>query len=141
MINALPFVGTVGAVNLMKELIIKKNIGLDTINFWVTSFSFIPRPDRHTVHALATLLEYQNEIPDAQFILSFSSVIHAFCNNYGTHCSNLEAIKNFVNLMEKYIYIGCIARPHDIKDIKQVKIKLILIYILLDSWHKLYKMI
>lgn len=105
----------------MKELIIQKKVVYSETKFWITSFSFLPRPDRHTMYALATLLEYQANIRDSQFLLSLSSVIHAFCKNYGFHCNKFEPVKNFIKFVEKNVRIGCNSRVQNKKDILQVK--------------------
>lgn len=106
----------------MKDLIIRRTLGTDTVIFWVTVFALVPRPDRHTIHALAPLLEFQREIPESQFILSYSSVIHAYCSKHGTSCINLEPIKEFTRHVERVIQNGCVPRVHVRSDIKQVRV-------------------
>ncbi|XP_011501595.1 PREDICTED: uncharacterized protein LOC105365190 [Ceratosolen solmsi marchali] len=109
-INALPFIGSNAAVNVMKDLIIKGYVDKDKVSFWVTAFTLIPRPDQHTINALAPLLDFQSNILEAQFILSYSSVIHTYCITHGTDCTNLESIKKFMKFVEENVVKGCIPR-------------------------------
>ncbi|XP_043484877.1 apolipophorins [Leptopilina heterotoma] len=117
-IKALPFIGSNAAVNLMKDLIIKKYISPDTLNTWVTVFALIPQPNQETIETLAPLLDYQEEMPNAQFILSYSAVIHAYCS-MDSNCLNLEPISSFLSYLEKKIEKGCVPRQQSLSAIKE----------------------
>ncbi|XP_076235875.1 apolipoprotein lipid transfer particle [Calliopsis andreniformis] len=119
-IDALPFMGSNAAVNVMKDLIIKKYIDQATINNWVTAFALIPRPNQNTIRALSPLLEFHHQIPDAQFILSYSATIHAFCSNYEAQCRNVEQVSQFLSYLEQKIEKGCAPRAHSASTIKDV---------------------
>lgn len=122
-IETLPYIQSNSAVALMKDLIIKKKVTNDVINSWVTAFAMIPRPDRQTVKAVAPLLDFQHEIPEAQFILSYSAMIHSFCINTPNYdCSNLEDISAFLSYLETNIEKGCSRRYHEFEDIKAVSL-------------------
>jgi hypothetical protein len=127
-IDALPFIVSNAAINVMKDLIIKRYVDKDKVSFWVTVFTLIPRPDQHTIYALAPLLDFQSKIPESQFILSYSSVIHAYCNNHGPDCGNLEPIKKFMKFVEDNVEKGCMPRPYTRSDIKQVIVNYLIQY-------------
>ncbi|XP_015599666.1 uncharacterized protein LOC107269849 [Cephus cinctus] len=111
-IDALPFMGSNAAAMVMKDLIIKKRIARDRIDKWVTTFGMIPRPDRDLIWALGPLLDFQQEIPDAQFSLSYSALIHAYCVNHDSDCARLEPIVRFLAQLQKKIDSGCAPRLH-----------------------------
>ena len=105
----------------MKDLIMEKQVNNDIINSWVTAFAMIPRPDKETVRAVAPILEFQHEIPEAQFILSYSAMIHSFCiNSPGYDCSNLEEVSKFMSYLEMKIEKGCSRRYHEFDELKEV---------------------
>ena len=121
-INALPYIGSNAAVNVMKDLIIKRAVDKDKVDFWVTAFTLIPRPDAHTIYALAPLLDFQTKIPEAQFILSYSAVIHAFCANYGPNCGNIVPVRRFMRFVEEDVEKGCMPRAYARSDVKKVRV-------------------
>ena len=104
----------------MKDLIIKKYIDQETINTWVTTFALIPQPDRETIQSLAPLLDFQHEMTSAQFILSYSAVIHAYCSVENT-CLGLEPVAQFLSYLENKIEKGCTPRSHSSSAVKEVK--------------------
>lgn len=118
-IKALPFIGSNAAVNLMKDLIIKKYITQDTLNTWITVFALIPQPNQETIETLAPLLDYREEMPNAQFILSYSAVIHAYCS-MENNCLNLNAISSFLSYLENKIEKGCFPRQQSLSALKEV---------------------
>ncbi|XP_012280436.1 uncharacterized protein LOC105699757 [Orussus abietinus] len=118
-LNALPFIGSNAAVNVMKDLIIKRYVNKEKANDWVTAFALIPRPDRETLLALAPLLDFQYEIPDAQFILSYSAVIHGYCSYGDRDCLQLEPVQKFIEDLERKLDRGCAPQSHTLSIIKQ----------------------
>ncbi|XP_066586148.1 uncharacterized protein Apoltp [Prorops nasuta] len=110
--SALPFMGSNPAVNVMKDLILKKLVDKSIIEKWVTTFALIPRPDLNTIKTLAPLLDLQHEIPEVQFSLSYAAVIHAYCSNHDVACANIEPISKFLSQLETEISKGCSPRPH-----------------------------
>ena len=121
-IGALPFIGSNGAVKVMRDLIRQRGVDSETMSAWVTAFALIPRPDSSTLFALMPLLEFEHEIPDAQFILSYSAVVHAYCANQENHCIGigLKPIDDFLQRLEATITQGCLPRSHTLPEIKQV---------------------
>lgn len=109
----------------MKDLIIKKYISPDTLNTWVTVFALIPQPNQETIEILAQLLNYQEEMPNAQFILSYSAVIHAYCS-MDSNCINLDPISSFLSYLENKIVKGCVPRQQSLSAIKEVFILFII---------------
>nr|QGV11544.1 Vg4 [Tetrastichus brontispae] len=118
-INALPYIGSNAAVNVMKDLIIKRAVDKEKVNLWITAFTLIPRPDRHTIYALAPLLDFETKIPEAQFALSYSAVVHAYCANYGPGCANLEPVRKLLKFLEDNVDKGCVPRPHAREEVRQ----------------------
>lgn len=120
-VDALPFMGSNAAVSVMKDLIIKKYIDQPTTNNWVTAFALIPRPNQDTIRALSPLLEFQRQMPDAQFILSYSAAIHAFCSSHETRCRDVDQVTQFLSYLEQKIEKGCAPEPHSPSTIKDVR--------------------
>lgn len=105
----------------MKDLIINKYISQETLHTWVTAFALIPQPDHETVKSLAPLLDFQQEMPNAQFILSYSAIIHTYCSTEST-CLQLEPITHFLSYVENKIEKGCAPRSQSRSTIKEVTI-------------------
>ncbi|KAI4503203.1 hypothetical protein M0802_001425 [Mischocyttarus mexicanus] len=118
-IDALPYMGSNAAVNLMKDLIIKEYINEETTVNWVTIFGLIPRPNSETIKALAPLLDFQHQMPNTQFILSYSSVIHTFCKSNIEDCNHLDDITKFMSYLEQKINKGCAPRYHSLAEVKE----------------------
>ncbi|XP_058800590.1 uncharacterized protein LOC131669586 [Phymastichus coffea] len=118
-ISALPYIGSNAAVNVMKDLIIKRAVDKEKVNFWITAFTLIPRPDRHTIYALAPLLDFEANISEAQFVLSYSAVVHTYCENHGSSCASLDPVRKLINFLEGNVDKGCVPRPHERNEIKQ----------------------
>lgn len=126
LIEALPYVGSNAALTLMKNCILEKKVTEDTVNSWVISIAMTPRPDKHAIEAVAPLLDYQHEIPSAQFILSYSALIHSACmNSPGYDCLNLEPVRTFLTYLETKLEEGCSRRHHDFEQMKQVNYSLL----------------
>lgn len=114
--------GSNAAVNVMKDLIIKKYVNQETTVNWITIFGLIPRPNYGTIRALAPLLDFQHKIPNTQFILSYSSVIHTFCKSTTVNCGRLEDITKFLSYLEQKINKGCALRYHSLAEVKEVSV-------------------
>ncbi|XP_053973970.1 uncharacterized protein LOC128873939 [Hylaeus volcanicus] len=117
-VDALPFLGSNAAVSVMKDLIMKRYIDHGTTNTWVTAFALIPRPNQEMIVTLSPLLEFQSHIPEAQFVLSYSAMIHAFCSTHETRCNDVEQVTRFVSYLEQKIEKGCAPRTHSPSTIK-----------------------
>lgn len=113
--------GSNAAVNVMRDLIIKRYVDQATVDKWVTAFALIPRPNQDTIRTLSPLLDFQHQIPEAQFILSYSATIYAFCSNHETRCNNVEQVTRFLSYLEQRIEKGCAARTHSLSTIKEVR--------------------
>ncbi|XP_015173164.1 PREDICTED: uncharacterized protein LOC107064693 [Polistes dominula] len=118
-VDALPYMGSNAAVNVMKDLIIKKYVNEETTANWITIFGLIPRPNYGTVRALAPLLDFQHQMPNTQFILSYSSVIHTFCKSTNIDCTHLEDITKFMSYLKQKINKGCALRYHPLAEVKE----------------------
>ncbi|XP_026671389.1 uncharacterized protein LOC108627461 isoform X2 [Ceratina calcarata] len=118
-VDALPFIGSNAAVNLMKDLIIKRYVDQATIDKWMVAFALIPRPNLDTIRILSPLLEFQDKIPEAQFILSYSATIYAFCSGHETRCANVEEVTRFIRYLEDKVDKGCMPRTHSVSSIKK----------------------
>lgn len=100
MLDALPYVKTSGSVTLMKEIIVKKGIPEDTINEWIVSISFIPRPDNDMLKAVADLLNSESFHPNVA--LGVSSLVHTYCKENG-NCKENENIKRIESYLQNKI--------------------------------------
>lgn len=110
MLEALPFLGSNAALGLMRDLILKQQVARDKLGLWLTAFALVPRPDRHSLQALAPLLQQLDDLPDdAQFVLSYSALVHAYCDQHRQQhdCSLLEPVSGFMRLLEERLERGC----------------------------------
>nr|XP_003701542.2 PREDICTED: uncharacterized protein LOC100880818 isoform X1 [Megachile rotundata] len=117
--DALPFMGSNAAVNVMRDLIMKRYVDQATIEKWITAFALIPRPNQDTIRILSPLLEFQRQIPEAQFVLSYSATIYAFCSNHETRCNNVDQVSRFLSYLEQRLEKGCAARTHSLSTVKE----------------------
>lgn len=120
-VAALPYLNSNAAVSVMKDLIMKRYVDQATIDDWVITFALFPQPDHDTIKALSQLLDFQNEIPQAQFILSYATVIHTYCRNNDINCIDLEEVDTFLSHLQQTISQGCAARRHPPLVTKEVK--------------------
>lgn len=103
MLDAVPFLGSSGAVKLMKDIIIAKGVPKETAHEWLVAFSFIPRPDESILESLLDLLRHDTESGkdfDPAVALSVSSVAHSFCR-HRSNCADSEAVQDIVVELEK----------------------------------------
>ncbi|KAK8724158.1 hypothetical protein OTU49_011243, partial [Cherax quadricarinatus] len=71
--DALPMVGTGASVGVMRDLMVQHQVNDIITNTWLTSLSFIPRPDLDTIVEAAPLLESRPVPADA--FLGVSSLV------------------------------------------------------------------
>lgn len=119
-VAALPYLNSNAAVNVMKDLIMKRYVNQATINDWIITFALFPQPDHETIKALSQLLDFQHQIPDVQFILSYSTIIHTYCRD-NDNCIDLEEVDTFLSYLQQKISRGCEPRLHSSLVTKEVK--------------------
>ncbi|XP_029160980.1 apolipophorins isoform X2 [Nylanderia fulva] len=110
-IAALPYLNSNAAVNVMKDLIVKKYVDQATINDWIITFALFPRPDRETIKGISQLLDFEHQISDVQFSLSYSTIIHTYCKNHD-NCIDLKEVDAFLSHLQRKISQGCAPRLH-----------------------------
>lgn len=98
----------------------KRYVNQATINDWIITFALFPRPDHEIIKALSQLLDFQHQIPDVQFILSYSTIIHTYCRN-NDNCIDLEEVDTFLSHLQQKISRGCEPRLHSPLVTKEVK--------------------
>ncbi|XP_043519972.1 uncharacterized protein LOC122533896 [Frieseomelitta varia] len=118
-VDALPFIGSNAALNVMKDLIIKRYVDHATIDKWVIAFALVPRPNQDTIRALSPLLDFHHHIPDTQFILSYSTTIYGFCSTHDVDCTNIEQVTRLLSYLEQKIEKGCAPRTHSVSTVKE----------------------
>ncbi|EFN78662.1 Apolipophorins [Harpegnathos saltator] len=116
---ALPYLNSNAAVNVMRDLIMKKYVNQATIDDWIITFALLPQPDHDTIKALSQLLDFQHQIPHVQFILSYSTIIHTYCRNNNLDCIELEEVNAFLSHLEKKISQGCTPHLHSPLETKE----------------------
>lgn len=107
----------------MKDLITKRYVDEAIVNDWILTFALFPRPDRDTIKILSQLLSLQDQIPQVQFILSYSTIIHTFCRNNDVNCVDLEEVDALLSHLQQKISTGCAARPHSPLETKEVTLE------------------
>lgn len=98
-LESLPYIGSTASVEMMTQEIIGKTVGNDTAYKWLTSMSFLPRPDEQMLQALYTIIKGDTIDADPIIILAPTAVVHTFCRNHDG-CQENEHVLKYVDYLE-----------------------------------------
>lgn len=101
-LESLSYIGTPASVQLMKEQIVQNQISQELAQSWVTSLSFITRPDKNIVDAMHSLMEYGKSKNLHSFTLGASAIAHTFCRQ-NEDCINETEIETIIKYLENDI--------------------------------------
>ncbi|XP_046812149.1 apolipophorins [Lucilia cuprina] len=98
-LESLPYIGSTASYQLMRDQIIANAIPKRLAHSWMTSLSFIQRPDEETLETFFTILEFSRKKVDPEYTLGASAVIHSFCR-HNENCGENLKVQRIVNLLE-----------------------------------------
>ncbi|KAK8390621.1 hypothetical protein O3P69_010366 [Scylla paramamosain] len=101
--DALPMLGTGGSVGVMRDLMGQDHNNILT-NTWLTSLSFISRPDLDTILEAAPLLEMERVHADA--FLGVGSLVQAYCRDH-PFCTQAQPILRIMDTLHQFIRNSC----------------------------------
>ncbi|CAG9568621.1 unnamed protein product [Danaus chrysippus] len=78
-LDALPYIASAGSVELIKNMIIKKEVDSDTRHEWLMSMAMIPRPKIEMLKSMLELLQTQRN--DQVISFTVSSMVHSYCKH------------------------------------------------------------
>lgn len=84
---------------MMTKEIIKNSVNNDIAQKWLTSMSFLPRPDNQTLASLYKMFEAKHINSDPIFVFAPTAVVHTYCRNH-PDCIENEQVQKFVKLLE-----------------------------------------
>lgn len=84
---------------MMTKEIIKNSVNNDIAQKWLTSMSFLPRPDDQMLASLYKMLEANYTNSDPTFIFAPTAVVHTYCRNH-PDCIENQQVQKFVKLLE-----------------------------------------
>lgn len=84
---------------MMTKEIIKNSVKNDIALKWLTSISFLPRPDNQMLTSLYEMFEAKHTDSDPTFVFAPTAVVHTYCR-YHPDCNENEQVQKFVKLLE-----------------------------------------
>lgn len=97
--ESLPFIGSTASVEMMTKEIIKNSVNNDIAQKWLTSMSFLPRPDNQMLASLYKMFEIKHNDTDPTFVFAPTAVVHTYCRNH-PDCAENEQVHKFLKLLE-----------------------------------------
>lgn len=101
-LESLPYIGSAAAVQLMKEQIVQNQVSQMVALSWMTSMSFMTRPDTNMLDTLFELIQYGKSKRLYSFTLGASAVAHTFCRQ-NPDCADVAEIETIVKFLENDI--------------------------------------
>ncbi|XP_051024048.1 uncharacterized protein LOC127208599 [Acomys russatus] len=105
LVDALPSCGTQNCVDLMKQLIMAREVEADQAEAWLWSLAFIPKPTDTMVHTLLPLLQSPGVSPGA--FLGISALAHNLCAALDGHCQQLPGVGSLVRILGEAFGVNC----------------------------------
>lgn len=110
--DALPMVGTGASVGVMRDLMEGGKVNDIMTNTWLTSLSFIPRPDLDTIEMAAPLLE--TEAVPADAFLGVGALVHSYCRDHPA-CSSEPPVQRVMGALHGFLEESCYRESSDDK--------------------------
>lgn len=83
----------------MRDQIVSGAVDDKVARSWMTSISFIQRPDEETLSTIYTILEFARKKVDAEYTLGATAAVHGYCK-YTENCARNPKVKRIVSLLE-----------------------------------------
>ncbi|EDW76449.2 uncharacterized protein Dwil_GK14654 [Drosophila willistoni] len=98
-LESLPYIGSTASYQVMRDQIVTEKLTKEMAYSWMTSLSFITRPDDETLETFYTILEYAKNKLDPEYTLGATAVVHSYCKHHENCEENLK-VQQIVNLLE-----------------------------------------
>ena len=119
-------VGTAGSMAVIRDKIVRRDAPAATIRSWISSLSYIPKPDEALLNNSIELLRagVRREYP--MVLLTFSNLAHSYCKDRQASCSTSYPIATLTRLYERYFNLTkCeVTRDNDIEQVVYSALKL-----------------
>ena len=111
-------VGTAGSMYVIKDKINKRDAPAETIRSWISSFSYIPKPDEALLMAGIELLRAAVRKEYPMVLLTYSNLARTYCKDR-PDCSSSYPITTLTRLYERYFNVTkCeVTRENDIEQV------------------------
>lgn len=83
----------------MRDQIVNERLSKEMAHSWMTSLSFITRPDEDTLDTFYSILDYARNKLDAEYTLGATAVVHSFCKHHENCEENLK-VTQIITLLE-----------------------------------------
>ncbi|NXH21253.1 APLP protein, partial [Bucco capensis] len=104
LIDALPSCATEACVVLMKEIIASGEVEEDKAEYFLWSFSFIPKPTLGMIESLAPLLKSPGASQSC--FLGITALLHRFCSAYNS-CDGVPAVQSIMRTLGNFLRGNC----------------------------------
>ncbi|XP_049881187.1 uncharacterized protein LOC126377497 [Pectinophora gossypiella] len=115
LLDALPYIASIGSVELIKDMILKDSVDKDTRHEWLMSVAMIPRPKIDMIKSMLELLQKQKN--DKVVSFAVSSMTHSYCRHSGKslrECCEEETpmkiLTEFQNIVNEIVNKGLHAK-------------------------------
>lgn len=115
--DALPYIANAPSVALMKDIILRNEVPQGTVEDWLFTMAFIPRPDEKMIEPMAQLLEQRFNEPSVS--LCVSALTRSYCVQNGD-CIYNDAVRNILRLLENQVLSAYGSEKRTREDIDKV---------------------
>ncbi|XP_064556915.1 uncharacterized protein Apoltp [Drosophila montana] len=98
-LESLPYIGSTASYQVMRDQIVNEKLSKEMAHSWMTSLSFITRPDQETLETFYTILDYARNKLDPEYTLGATAVVHSYCKHH-ENCGEDLRVAQIVNLLE-----------------------------------------
>ncbi|XP_017854431.2 uncharacterized protein LOC108607859 [Drosophila busckii] len=99
MLESLPYIGSSASFKVMRDQLVNEKLSKEMAHNWMTSLSFIPRPDAETLDTFYSILDYARNKLDAEYTLGSTAVVHSYCKHH-ENCEEDLRVLQIVTLLE-----------------------------------------
>ncbi|KAH8395625.1 hypothetical protein KR222_003717 [Zaprionus bogoriensis] len=99
LLESLPYIGSTASYQVMRDQIVNEKLSKEMAHSWMTSLSFISRPDEETLDTFYSILDYARNKMDAEYTLGATAVVHSYCKHHEGCEENLKVTK-IISLLE-----------------------------------------
>lgn len=99
MLESLPYIGSTASYKVMRDQIVAEKLSKEMAHSWMTSLSFITRPDEDTLDTFYGILDYARNKIDPEYTLGATAVVHSFCKHHESCEENLRVMQ-IITLLE-----------------------------------------
>ncbi|XP_017105517.3 uncharacterized protein Apoltp [Drosophila bipectinata] len=98
-LESLPYIGSTASYKVMRDQIVDAKVTKEMAHSWMTSLSFITRPDEETVETFYSILDFAKNKKDPEYTLGATAVVHSFCKHH-ENCEENLRVQQVINLLE-----------------------------------------